>query len=119
MSRSKLITSLLKQTAVYWANPQPDGFGGRSYDVAAEIDCRWEERQDIFVDSQGREVRSQAVVYVGQDLDMGGYLFLGELSDLTAEERADPLVCDSAFEIRSKESVPNLKTDIYVRKVWL
>jgi len=63
---------------VYWGNPQPSGVG-YAYDEAVEIVGRWEERQEIFIDANGREQLSNAVVYLAQDVDVNGYLYLGAL----------------------------------------
>lgn len=114
-----MLTNGLKQTAVYWANPANDGYGGRTFDEAIEISVRWEEKQELFIDSNGQEVRSNAVVYVSQDLDMGGYLYLGEQSDLSSAENADPLIIDAAHEIRGWSKIPGCRAGNYMRKAWL
>jgi hypothetical protein len=119
--RSTFISHALKQTAVYWGDPVSDGAGGRTFGSAypVEIDCRWEQKADLFIDMAGQETRSRAVVYVSQDLDMGGYLFLGSLSELSGAEQADPLIVSRAYEIRQFQKVPNLKGDMTTRKAWL
>lgn len=117
--RSNLLTHALKQTAVYWANPRSDGTGGRTFDEAAEINVRWEEKQELFIDRSGQEVRSQAVVFVGQDVDMGGYLYLGRLADLSSAEEDDPLSIATAYEIRGTQKIPSIKAMCFMRKIWL
>ena len=57
--------------------------------------------------------------YVGQDVDLGGYLFLGGLADLSSAEERDPLTVDAAYEIRGYAKIPSLKADRYLRKIWL
>lgn len=120
-SRSKLWTHTLNQTAVYWGSPTSDGTGGRTFGSAypVEVDVRWEQVQKLFIDGSGQEVRSRAVVYVGQDLDLGGYLYLGTLDDLSSAEQADPLAISGAYEIRSFEKVPDINAGRFVRKAWL
>ena len=114
-----MVAGKLKQTAVYWGNPQSNGIGGRTFDEAVEIDVRWEQKQELFIDAAGQETRSNAVVYADQDVDMGGYLFLGELTDLSSIEEGDPLAVDGAYEVRGFGSTPNLKADQSLRKIWL
>lgn len=109
----------LKQTAVYWGNPANDGAGGRSFDDPVEISVRWEEKQELFIDASGQEVRSNAVVFVGQDLDLGGYLALTDLDSLSSSEEGDPLTVDAAYEVRGWSKIPNLKGNKFVRKAWL
>jgi hypothetical protein len=114
------LTRNLKQTAVYWASPTPDGFGGATFTTGAEIACRWEDKDELFVDRAGQEVRSHAMVYVGQDLDDGGYLYLGDLDDLSSAEEADPLTVTGAYEIRSFQKSPRLKAATeFLRKATL
>lgn len=117
-SRSNVLINQLRQTAVLWANPVPDGFGGRSFDDGVEIVCRWEQRQERFTDPMGQEAVSRAVVYVAQDLTVGDYLFLGGLSDLDSGEE-QPLDRSDAFEVRAFKSVPSLDATRSVRMAWL
>ena len=117
-SKGTLISHNLKDTAVYWGSPTPDGWGGRTFADGIEIDVRWEDRQEMFVDPAGREIRSQAVVYTDRDLALGGYLYLGTLHDLSSDTAA-PETMDDAMEIKKIEKVPSLKIDRYIRKVWL
>ena len=114
-----MLTNQLKQTAVYWGNPQSDGYGGRDFDDAVEISVRWQDRQELFIDAQGREQTSRAVVYVATDLSIGGYLYLGELADLSSAEEGDPLSVSTAYEIRAISKTPDIGADRFVRKVWL
>ena len=118
-SRSTMLANQLKQTAVYWGNPSSDGYGGRTFDDAVEMDVRWQDRQELFVDAQGREQTSRAVVYVATDLIIGGYLYLGELTDLSSAEEGDPLAVAAAYEIRAISKTPDIGASRFARKVWL
>ena len=114
-----MMTHNLRQTAVYWGNPANDGHGGRTFDEPTEINVRWEEKSEIFVDAFGREVRSNVVVHISFDADLGGYLYLGALDDLSSDEEGDPLIVSLAYEIRSTSKVPDIKAQRFCRKVWL
>jgi len=118
-SRSTLLTDKLKQVAVYWGNPQNDGAGGRTFDDPVELSVRWEQRQELFIDANGQESTSKAVVYLDQDIDIGGYLYLGDLDDLSSAEEGDPLTVSGAYEIRGSKKLPDIKADRFLRKVWL
>ena len=113
------ISRKLKQTAVYWANPTATGAGGRSFDAPVEVSVRWEQKQELFVNADGQETRSMAVVYSAQDMDLDGYLYLGTLNDISSAEEADPMILAGAFIIRGFESVPNVKATQYLRRIWL
>lgn len=118
-SKSKRFTNALKQTAVYWGAPVSDGQGGRTFADAVELDVRWEERHDLFIDPQGQEKQSSAVVFVDQDVDIGGYLFLGDLDDLGSAEEDDPMIVSGAYEIRQFDKTPDLKGTSFLRRAWL
>jgi hypothetical protein len=117
--RSKQFISALNQTAVYWGSPVSDGQGGRTFDAAVEIAVRWEEKQVLFIDATGQEVQSKAVVYPDQDIDRGGYLYLGSLADLSDSEILDPLLIAAAFEVRQFMKSPNRRATDFLRKVML
>ena len=112
----------LNQPIVYWGNPTPTG-AGYSYDEAVELNGRWEDRQEIFIDADGREQTSQTIVYIDQDVDVNGYLYLGELEDLgdssSAMDWGDPQAVSNSYMIRAFKKTPNLKATGWLRKVWL
>lgn len=117
--RSTAIESQLNQWAVYWGNPRSDGYGGRTFDDPVQIRVRWQKQQVMFVDATGQEVLSQAVVFVGRELDIDGYLYLGQLDDLDSDQLGDPLAVDEAYPVRGRSASPDLRAQRYVRKVWL
>lgn len=109
----------LNQTAVYWGNPINDGQGGRTFDDPVEISVRWEQRQELFVDDSNKKVTSRVVLYLAQDVMVGGFMFLGTLNDISSAEEADPLTLQNALVIRNFQSVSNVKATIFLRRVWL
>ena len=108
-------TRNLRQTATYWAPSTPDGFGSRSYSAPVAVNCRWTQKQELFVDSAGKEVLSQAVVWCDTDVALEGYLYLGTSTE------TDPSTLDGAFEIRQWEKTLSVKarSDRTERKIWL
>lgn len=116
-TRSTLLTKNLLQTAVYWGTPVSDGYGGRTFSAPVEILVRWEQRQELFIDASGQETRSNAVIFPSQDVDLGGYLYLGDLDDLGSAPVPEDVA--TAYEIRGFEKIPNIKVTDYMRKVYL
>ena len=113
----KVVAKFCVETAVYWGNPQPDGYGGVVYDSPVEISVRWEDKTRIVTDKDGKEMLSLAEVLVTEDLDAGGMLTLGGLSDLTSE--GEPAT-GSRHEILSISKIPMIKsTTDFVRTVYL
>lgn len=117
--RSNYLERQRRQDAVYWGNPQDNGYGGKTFNAPVQIKVRWSVKQVLFADASGQQVLSDAVVHVGEDLDIDGYLYLGTLDDLSSEEGVNPLVLAGAFAIKAKSEVPNLQATDFVRKVWL
>jgi len=113
------ISRVLTQTAVYWAPPTKDAHAKGTFTTGTEMSVRWEEKQEIFVNAQGEEVRSAAVVILGSDVVKGGYLYLGTLSSLGSDARSDPTKESTAHEIRAFSKVPNLAGTSFGRKAWL
>ncbi len=107
------VTRNLKQRITYWATGAPDGFGGVAFSTPVTIKARWEDVSDLFVDSQGREVRSAARVYVDQDVSLGGYLYNG------VSTTSDPTTVDGAQEIKDFKKTPTLDNKYHERRVLL
>lgn len=110
---SRYLTKVLLQTATYWAPSAKDGYGGYTFVAPVIIDCRWLLKQELFIDAKGKEKTSAAIVLVGQDIDLGGYLYLGTSTESNPKDEGD------SFEIRSYAKVPDIKGTSFLRKVWL
>lgn len=109
----------LKDDIVYWGTPSPDGFGGATFADYVDLKGRWEDRNDLFIDTEGKESMTKAVVYVTQDMDLGGWLFKGLTTDISSADQDAPQDVDNAYEIRGFKKVSNMKGDGYERKVFL
>jgi hypothetical protein len=126
-----MISRNLPQTAVYWGNPHNDGYGGMAYDDPVEINCRWEDKQQILGTITGNQIIgfqsvSRAIVYVDQDLDVDGIMMLGELTDLedsegdSSGEYYDPAQLTNTYIIKRFEKAPALNsTTDFNRKAFL
>jgi hypothetical protein len=115
---TSFIKKVCKQDAVYWGTPVDDGYGTKTYATPVEIKVRWEDRLKTISDRDGREIVADITVLVTQDLDLGGYLYLGSLDDLDS----DPVPADveGAFEILSFEKIPMIfSTTEFVRFAYL
>lgn len=113
-----------KQVAVYWAlegsesgGDDYDNFGQPQYTTPIEIKCRWEAKIEEFVNASGTRILSNAIVYVDQDVDVGGVLMLGELTDITDSEV--PKENDNAWEIQRFDNLPNLKVTEFLKTAYL
>jgi len=120
MSVETYMKRVAKQTAVYWSSPVADKFAKNSFATPVEIKCLWNDKKEMLSNDQGKEVFSKATVYVVQDLDEQGMLFLGGLTDLNAGEQADPTTVKNAYEIKQFMKIPSLtSTKKFTRKALL
>ena len=124
MGIANFITRLCKQTAVYWGTPQDDGYGTFTTTDPVEIKCRWEDKSEVITmageDRKSREIVSKAQVWVLQDVDEQGYLFLGDLDDLSSTLEENPESVDGAYKIQLFEKTPEHRgSDKFIRKAYL
>lgn len=119
MSINSLISRVCAQTAVYWGSPTNDGYGSFTYDDPVEISVRWQDKTEIIKDSKGQEQVSRAEVYLTQDVDEQGILYLGTLDDLDSAQEDSPFTIDGAYIIMKFEKSPNIKGTEFVRKAYL
>lgn len=98
----------MTQIATYFPPAGQDGFGDLSYGSAEAVTVRWQNKADLFRDQQGREVVSSAVVYVDREVQIGGKLGLGAITDPT-----------KAREIRNAGESPSLDGRTKLVKAWL
>ena len=82
MGIDTFIASKCTQPIVYWGGPVNNGEGGFTYDDPVEILGRWEELNEVIMANDGKEIISQARVFLTQDVDEEGRLWLGELTEL-------------------------------------
>lgn len=102
---------IFSQKCTYWAPGVPDGFGGTSWGEPQVLDCRWQAQQKMIRDKEGLEKVSEAVVYLAQEVNLSGRLYLGESADLTPPE--------GAKEPQAIGSAVGLGGEIDHWKVWL
>ena len=75
----KFIKKVTAQTAVYWAAPSADGFGGISFSDPVELTppngVRWDEKVQLVLDkgarATGKEVVSNAQVLRSEERRVG------------------------------------------------
>ena len=120
-----IIEKMLKATCVYWAlksnesgGVDYDDYGQPQHTDPIEITCRWEDRNEEFIDAKGTTRLTQAVVYVGQDVEVAGMLYNGSLAELPSGY-ITPRDIDGAWEIQRFDKLPDLKYRRYLRTVYL
>ncbi len=123
----KIVAKFCVETAVYWGNPQNDGYGGFTFDAPVEIPCRWENKMEMDIGwlstgFPGNVRLSKASVLLTQDLDLNGVLWRGTLDELNTiyDDVSDPKVIFGAYAIHRFDKIPMVfKNDEFVRTAWL
>jgi hypothetical protein len=124
MSIERFLKSKLNDICVYWGNPVTQADGSLAFDAPVEIPCFWEGQSFLTHKDEGKPFEEsilRGTVHVGQDLDEQGMLFHGRLTDLTTEEKADPLIIHSAFPIKRFIKTPSLvnkKNFVRIAMTW-
>lgn len=120
---AKLFT---KQKCVLWGNPQSDGKGGYIFDEPIEIDCRWEDKQEIKELYDGNVVTTTAKVLVNIDIKRRSYMAnykLSELQQLATDNGWDinkPREFHDAFMVIQFDKIPMVfRDDDFVRTAFL
>jgi hypothetical protein len=103
----------LTEEITYWAPLTPDQFGKVAVAAPITIKCKWEDVQELFINAQGEEVRSSAMVYVDRDVVEQGWLFRG-ISTAT-----EPRTVLGAKEIRGFNNIGLPVTDDAERAAML
>lgn len=103
----------LNQTATYWAKTGNDGVGWFTFSTPTILACRWEDKNEVITDAEGKEIISDAKVFLGQDVVLSGFLYLGVSTE------ADPADVDGAKEIKKFNKTPDLTGTEFEYKAWL
>lgn len=100
-----LVANGYNQQATYWGAPTQDGYGAWHFSAPQSLLVRWENTTEEFVDQQGADRISRAIVWIPETLDpeIGGYLYLGDSAE------ADPTTLKSAWAIQRVDEIPDLR----------
>lgn len=104
---------LLRSRCTYWGPPLKNEFGDRTYPSPATLSCHWEEKAQLFIDRNGVQSHSHAIVLVESEVEIDGRLFFGE------SEEDNPDNETGSDTIRMVERVPTIRVDILTYKALL
>ena len=97
------LESHMNDETTHWPVGGSDGFGGFTFGTPVKFNTRWEDKNVLFLDLNGEEEVSNAIVFTPTQIPIGDYLALG---DLVAT--ADPTTIDGTFRVRAS----NRSTDL-------
>lgn len=93
----------LTQTLTYWPPGGTDRYGKPQSGTPVQKPCRWEDRTEEVQSKTGQEVTSRSRVFLDDDIDLDGYVYLG------VSDGADPTTVAGAFEIQAKGRQSDLR----------
>jgi hypothetical protein len=105
------VTRNHKQNVTYWTKGVNDLYGNPTWSTPITVKGRWEDRQDKAVDFRGNDIVTRSVVYLGIDLGVGVYLYLG-----TSAELSPPT---DARELKGFTKIPSVRATEFERKAIL
>ena len=105
-------TRNLNETCTFWG-ATADGYEGYVFTAPVHMLCRWEERGELFMNTQGEQEVSNAVVHLAADVSLGGYLYRGESDAL------DPTSVSGAFRIKRFNKITALRAMAVSRVAYL
>lgn len=108
-----VLRQLLKATATYWANAGFDEHTDPTFSDPVTMRARFEAKTELFIDRNGEQAHSRAIVYTDTAVATGGYLYHG-----TSIE-TNPETVTGADQIRCVEEVPDIKHRVSLYKVYL
>ncbi len=110
------ITALCIQDAMYWPPGTSDGYNSIIYPDPTEVKCRWEDVQEVIqIGINLEEVICTSKVYVLQDMQEEGLLFLGDTGDMESAATTEV-----AYKIVKFKKTPALgSTTDFIRVAYL
>ena len=97
--------------ATVWIPGERDDFGAPTWVERIPLDVRWEQRSRLFINQEGREVRSAATVYVQQFVPIGSYIARGQHSS--------SVPVSAAWEVKDYREIDNLRATRTERRLML
>ena len=102
------------QTVTHWAATETlDSFGAPGWDSPIELSARWEDRSEELTNMKGEEILARSVVFLGIDVSVGDYLFLG------VSAGTDPTTIKGAFKVKDFRKIPQIRGEDFERTAYL
>lgn len=105
----------LEEKAVLWPLTGYDRNNEPKRGAPVEIDVRWVWKDGYITDAQGNTIGTSAQVMVDQDIEVGSFMWYGQLSDYTAtaEQKRKTL------QVVGVDKTPSIDFRSYMRVVNL
>jgi hypothetical protein len=115
-----LLKKMRKQNAVYWSPKTGatayDKHGQRQWNTGVQLKVRWQLEENEVQKPDGERVMTQNKVFAGEDIALGGVMWLGLLA---AADDSNPLQNSGAGIVMKFANIPTLRNDDNVRIAYL
>lgn len=99
-----------KQDATRWTPDSLDIYGNATW-TSSSLKVRWEDKKEKTVDIEGNDIVSNSIIYLGEDILIGDYLYLGTSANASPPE--------GSFRVKNFSKIPNIAGTDYIRKAVL
>lgn len=101
--------------ATYWVcSGGLDAYGNYSTYTSQSINVRWEDKNELYVtDNVGQEQRSDGVVYTETEIEVNGWLYLGQSAETSPKSQT------GAKQVMKVNKMKSLKGDNIIYKIML
>ena len=114
------ISNFLTDVIVFWDKPDVDVNGNYIFGYPTQIKCHVKEVFKNYVLENGETFVCKAEILTDNEvMKAGGFVYFGELQELSEEEILDPRDNPRTFEIRTQNSVKLLDTKEKIKVFWL
>jgi hypothetical protein len=93
-----------------------DYAGDTSYDPPVVINCRWNDMEQLIIDSEGRERVSKAMIHPEVEVPVESYIAFG---DQSATVNPDTLDTSEVYEIIKIDNSKGVKQDSEMYTIWV
>ncbi len=100
-------------TATLWVSSGVDSAGEAQYGSPMAISVRWEQREQEFRSEDGSTRRASNVVYLGQDVKIGDFMYLGTSTEV------DPRDEEDALRVQEFRKIPSIDASDFEQRALL
>jgi hypothetical protein len=104
------------QTAIYWRAAGTDRYGRPTFEAPTEINCRWDDQEQVLRGPQGVTLTFNGAVYVDRQMAIGDRLKKGAMESTTPD---DPTEDKDAIAVQRFDATPDMKGRASIYRAYL
>lgn len=108
-----MLEGKLNQVATYWAPGKKDPFGGKEWGVPQRIMVRWQDKQKLIRNKEGKEIVSETEIYMRKNINTEGRIARGDY------RVSNPAEVSGSREPQAKAEMVGIDGEVVGWKVWL